>query len=67
MKNESEIRKRIEELSNEIKQLFENPNTDSYLIQIDKKKKQLRNLDEITHLCWVLEEPVSKTLFDMIA
>lgn len=65
MKCESEIRDKIDELSNEMKNIRKNAHIDNYLIYGDEMNILGKHLNEISHLCWVIDEPVPKTIIDL--
>ncbi|HEX7576249.1 MAG TPA: hypothetical protein VF360_07705 [Candidatus Methanoperedens sp.] len=64
MKLEAELRERIDELTKKMKDM--EIHRDNYLMYYDEMKVMLGCLAEVRHLCWVLDEPVPKNIFDLI-
>jgi hypothetical protein len=64
MKSEAEIRERLTELTKKMKGI--KVHRDNYLMYSDEIKVKLDCLAEIRHLCWILDEPVPKNIFDLI-
>lgn len=66
MRTESEIKKRINELIEKIKSIKINAHPENHLIFGDETRLQLECLNEISHLSWVLNEPVPRVVFELI-
>jgi len=64
MRSEAEIRERITELTKKMKGI--KVHRDNYLMYSDEIKVKLDCFEEIRHLCWILDEPVPRNIFDLI-
>ena len=65
MRGIDEIELRIDDRINYIKNLKANMATNLFL-HIDDVKKQILALNEIEHLCWVLNRPMPDRLYQYI-
>lgn len=65
IKTIDEIELRIDDRINYIKKLKVNMATNLFM-HIDEVKKQILALQEIEHLCWVLNKPMPDNLYDFI-
>ena len=73
MKSKSEIERRIDELSIEIKITRENKiirnnaHTDNILTHSDEIIKNMLKYYEIAHLYWVLDKPIPEAIADILS
>jgi hypothetical protein len=66
MRTEFEIQNRILIIIDEIRDITANAHRDNPLMFGDEVRRQLRLLNELGDLHWVLDEPVPKTLLDVL-
>ena len=65
MRSYIEIKSRIDELAQDIKNINAR-RSKNYLLHIDEMNEQITKLTEINYLSWVLDEPVPDEVYNYI-